>query len=159
MSIARLILVCSLVGIPTAYCLTSAASARAEDKQDKPAAKEEDPHKRKLQKVRDLMSSMNQREIATKGLDMALENFKSMGLPPEFSDKFKSRFDVDELIESTVEIYAKHLDEAEIDAMTAFYKSESGKKIAAEMPAITLEAMKMGAEYGQRVAQEIADGK
>ena len=159
MSIARLVLVCALLGLPTAYCIASAGTARAEELQDKPAKKEEDPRQRKLRKVRELMASMNQREIATKGLDMALENFQVMGMPPEFTEKFKARFDVDELIESTVEIYAKHIEEAEIDAMTTFYKSESGKKIAEAMPTITLEAMKMGAEYGQRVAQEIAGGK
>jgi hypothetical protein len=156
MSLTRLFLVCSLIGLPTAFGLSAAASARA---QDKPAAKEEDPHKRKLQKVRELMAGMNQREIAQKGLEIALEQIKSMGLPQEFSDKFKARFDVDELIESTVEIYAKHIEEPEIDAMIAFYKTESGKKVAQAMPTITIEAMKMGSEYGQRVAQEIAGGK
>jgi FlaG/FlaF family flagellin (archaellin) len=156
MNPARIALVVALLALPAAFLAGSATSARA---QDKPASKSEDPKERKLQKVRDLMASMNQRDIASKGIDVALENFKSMGLPEDFTVKFKERFDIDELIENTVQIYAGHLEEEEVDAMVAFYKSESGKKIAAEMPAITIEAMKMGQEYGKRVAQEIAGGK
>lgn len=156
MNLARIGLVACLLALPVAFLAGSATSARA---QDKPAAKEETPKERKLRKVRELMAGMNQREISSKGMDIALENFKSMGLPQEFCDKFKDRFDIDELIENTVGIYERHLEEEEIDAMVAFYKSEPGKKIAEAMPAITIEAMKMGQEYGKRVAEEIAAGK
>jgi uncharacterized protein len=153
MSIARLVLVLSLLGLPTAFLVSSAASARA---QDKPAAaKEETQKERKLRKVRELLASMQQREIAEKSMDVMLE---SMGAPKEYAQKFKDAFDFDGMIESTVAVYEKHLDEEEIDAMVKFYASDSGKKIAAAMPDITIDSMKAGQEYGKRAAEE-AGGK
>lgn len=156
MSLIRLLLVCSLLSVPSALFWSTATAAHT---QDKPATKAEDPAKRKLQKVRDLLVSMNQRAIARGSIDASLEALKQGGAPADYCDKFKERFDVDELIEASVEIYAKHLDEEEIDALASFYKTESGKKISAAMPAITVEAIKMGQEYGKRVAQEIGSGK
>ncbi len=155
MSLARLLLASCLLAVPTVW-LASAASAPA---QDKPAAKEEDPAQRKLRKVRELMGAMNQRKIAEKGVEMALENFAAMGVPPDFAQKFKARFDFDQQVESMAAIYAAHLDESDVDALLAFYQGTAGKKLADAMPAITAEAAKMGSEYGQRLLQEIASGK
>jgi hypothetical protein len=140
MKTARLLFVSALLIVPTALFFSTAAPARA---QDKPAAKE-DPVERKKQKVRDLMAGMKTREIAEKSMDIALE---SAGAPPEYAQKFKDNFDFDGMIESTVGVYVKHLEEEDIDAMLKFYNSESGKKIAA--------AMKAGQEYGKRAAEAL----
>ena len=148
MSTSRLLIVSALIVLPCALGLGLSAPARA---QDKPAAKE-DPIERKKTKVRELMASMKTREIAEKSMDIALE---SAGTPPEFVQKFKDNFDFDGMIESTVGVYVKHLEEEEIDAMLKFYKSESGKKIAAAMPEITIESMKAGQEYGKRAAEAL----
>lgn len=155
MSQARLGLAVLVALVPSLW-LVSAARMPA---QDKPAAKEEDAAARKLRKVRELMGAMNQRKIAEKGVEMALENFAAMGVPPDFAQKFKTRFDFDQQVESMAAIYAAHLDESDIDALLAFYQGAAGKKLADAMPAITAEAAKMGSEYGQRLMQEIASGK
>jgi len=99
---------------------------------------------------------MKTREIAVKSMDVALE---AAGAPPEYAQKFKDHFDLDGMIESTVEVYVKHLEEPEIDALLKFYTSEEGQKIAAAMPDITVDAMKAGQEYGKRAAEELGSGK
>ena len=154
MPIARLVLVASLLSLPAAFLVSSAASARAQEKSA--TAKEETPKERKLRKVRELLASMHQREIAEQSMDVMLE---SMGAPEEYAKKFKDAFDFDGMIESTVAVYEKHLEEEEIDAMVKFYASDSGKKIAAAMPEITIDAMKAGQEYGKRAAEAAAGGK
>jgi len=151
MKTARLLILSVLLIVPTTIFLSTAAPARA---QDKPAAKE-DPLERKKNKVRELMAGMKTREIAEKSMEIALE---STGTPTEYARKFKENFDFDGMIESTVEVYVKHLEEAEIDALLKFYTSESGKKVAAAMPEITVEAMKAGQEYGKRAAEAL-EGK
>jgi hypothetical protein len=153
MSLVRLLLVVLLLGIPGAWFLTGSASAAV---QDKPAAKAEDPKERKLRKVRELLASMNTRAISEKSMSSMLE---SMGAPAEYAQKFKDAFDFDGLIDQTVEIYAKHLEEEEIDALNTFYKGESGKKISAAMMDITIETMKAGQELGKKAAEDIAGGK
>lgn len=155
MSLVRLLLLCSVIGIPSAFL---AGTARAARLQDKPAAKDkdEDPAKRKLRKVHEALESMKQREIAEKSMDVALE---SAGAPKEYAEKFKQAFDFDGVLDATAEIYAKHLEEEEVDALLAFYKGDAGQKIAAALPEITIESMKVGAEYGRRAAEEIGSGK
>ena len=148
MSTARLLFLSALLIVPTTMLLSTAAPARA---QDKPAAKE-DPLERKKQKVRDLLALMKTREIAEKSMDIALE---SAGAPPEYAQKFKDNFDFDGMLESTIGVYVKHLEEQEIDALLKFYSSESGKKVAAAMPEITVDAMKAGQEYGKRAAEAL----
>lgn len=152
MSTSRLLIVSVLLLVPCALGSSLVATARA---QDKPAAKE-DPVERKKNKVRELMTAMKTREIAEKSMDIALE---TSGTPPEFIQKFKDVFDFDGMIESTVEVYVKHLEEEEIDALLKFYNSESGKKISAAMPEITVESMKAGAEFGKRAAEALGGGK
>jgi len=152
MSTSRLLLVSALIVLPCAFGLGLSAPARA---QDKPATKE-DPLERKKQKVRDLLGAMKTREIAQKSMDIALE---SAGAPPEYAQKFKDNFDFDGMIESTIGVYVKHLEEPEIDALLKFYTSESGKKVAAAMPEITVESMKAGQEYGKRAVEALGGGK
>ncbi len=152
MSRFRLLLVGSLLLLPIPLSFSAAAPARA---QDKPAAKE-DPLERKKGKARELMKSMKTREIAVKSMDIALE---STGAPAEYCQKFKDHFDFDAMIESTVEVYVKHLDEDQLDALLKFYTSEVGQQIAEAMPEITVDAMKAGQEYGRRAAEEAAGGK
>lgn len=155
MSTARLGLAV-LLALASSPWLVSAVRAHP---QDQPAAKQEDAAARKLRKARELMTALNQRKIAEKGVEIALENFALMGVPPEYVQKFKTRYDFDQQVESMAVIYAAHLEEADIDALLAFYQGAAGKKLAAAMPAITAEAAKMGSEYGQRLLQEIAAGK
>ena len=149
MSTARLLLLSSLFVLPCTFVLGTSPMLHA---QDKPAAKE-DPLERKKGKVRELMSVMKTREIAEKSMDIALE---SSGAPAEYTQKFKDNFDFDGMIESTVGVYVKHLEEDEIDALLKFYTSDSGKKVAAAMPEITVESMKAGQEYGKRAAEALS---
>ncbi len=63
------------------------------------------------------------------------------------------------MLEFTADVYAEQLDEATIDALLAFYKSEGGKACAEKLPAITLETMKRGSDYGRKVGADCAQGR
>jgi uncharacterized protein len=154
MSLVRLLFLCTVLGIPSAFLAGTARSAAAQEKQ--PAKAQEDPAKRKLRKVHELLASMKTREISERSMDVMLE---AAGAPKEYAEKFKGQFDFDGMIDSTAEIYAKHLEEDAIDALQDFYKTELGKKVAAAMPEITIESMKAGQEYGKRAAEGMGTGK
>lgn len=155
MPVSRLVLAVFLALVPASWL----ASAARPSPQDKPVAKEEDAAARKLRKARELMAALNQRKIAEKGVEIAVENFALMGVPPEYAQKFKARYDFDQQIESMAAIYAAHLDESDLDALLLFYQGSAGRKLAAAMPEITAQAAKLGSDYGQRLLQEIASGK
>ncbi|MBK7643743.1 MAG: DUF2059 domain-containing protein [Planctomycetes bacterium] len=153
MSFFRALLVCSALALPPAVYFAPPVFAHAQEKE---APKKEDPKERKRAKVRDLLEGMNQLETAKKAMSAALEG---TGAPKEFADRFLEHFDFDEMIDETIEIYCKHLEEEEIDALVAFYKSDAGKKLAEAMPEITIESFKVGQELGKRAAEEISGGK
>jgi hypothetical protein len=92
-------------------------------------------------------------------------------LPPDFEarmnkmmDDTMKAFPWDEMMESMVPVYQKHLTKGDVDALTAFYGSPTGQKILRELPAITAEAMqsmmpmmqKQMKTMTERVQEEVA---
>jgi hypothetical protein len=57
------------------------------------------------------------------------------------------------LLENTAKIYARHFSEGEMHDMIAFYKSDTGKRVVTEMPALMRESMQMSVEISQRIVQ------
>lgn len=80
------------------------------------------------------------------------------------TDEMVRTFPVDELIDTMIPVYQKHLTKGDVDALVAFYSSPTGEKMLKEMPAIMSESMqaasgvmqKMMADATQRVNDEIA---
>ena len=65
-------------------------------------------------------------------------------LPPDMNrmmdDMFKN-MPWNEMLDSMVPAYQKHLNKGDVDALVAFYSSPVGQKLIRELPAITAEAM------------------
>jgi len=59
---------------------------------------------------------------------------------------------MDAILDDMIPIYQKHLNQADVDAMIAFYSSPTGKKLMQQLPQITQEAMQ--ASY-QRMQKQI----
>jgi hypothetical protein len=62
-------------------------------------------------------------------------------------------------LQLSVDNHVEHLDEETIDAMTKFYESEQGRKLAEALPELTLELLSKGEAYGEEVGREIATGR
>ena len=88
---------------------------------------------------------------------------KTLPLPPKAQDDFETEFlneiKVDDLVQLVVPVYDKYYTEAEIDQLTAFYKSPLGQKMVASLPMMMQETSKagatLGAQIGVRVGQKI----
>lgn len=61
----------------------------------------------------------------------------------QISDEMLKDFPVDGMLSDMIPIYQKHLNQADIDAMIAFYSSPTGKKLMQQLPQITQEAMQV----------------
>jgi hypothetical protein len=80
-------------------------------------------------------------------------------------------FPWDEMLQSMVPVYQKHLTKGDIDALVAFHSAPTGQKLLREMPAITAEAMEtmmpilrkqldaMNDRIQEQVAQMLKDSK
>lgn len=120
-----------------------------QDPADSPATKED---------VQRYFEVMHSREMMTQMLDAMTKPMHQMmheqyekdkdKLPADFEtrmnklvdDTMKS-FPWDEMLQSMVPIYQKHLTRGDIDHLVAFYSSPTGQKLLKELPAITAEAM------------------
>jgi uncharacterized protein len=81
---------------------------------------------------------------------------------PDFGDEQMAQFDsimqetmknfpVDAMLNDMVPVYQKYLTRTDVDAMSAFYASPTGKKLLREMPAMTSESMQLA--YGRMQKQ------
>ena len=80
------------------------------------------------------------------------------------TDKMLKEMPYDELIDSMIPIYQKHLTKGDVDALVAFYSSGTGEKMLKELPAMTAESMqaasgvmqKMMTKMTQQIDEQIA---
>jgi len=64
---------------------------------------------------------------------------------------------VDDMLNDMIPIYQKHLSKKDVDAMSAFYASETGQKLLHEMPAMTSESMRATAPRMQAIMEKVMD--
>ena len=128
---------------------SSSISFAQQDPADSPATKED------IQRYLEVAQS---REMMSKIIDAMMKPMHQMiheqyekdkdKLPADFEtrmnkvmdDTMKS-FPWDEMLESMVPIYQKHLTKGDIDHLVVFYSTPTGQKVLRELPAITAEAM------------------
>lgn len=87
---------------------------------------------------------------------------------PEITDEQISQFDsmmqetmreypVDAMLDDMVPVYQKHLSKTDVDAMSNFYSSPTGKKLLKEMPAMTSEGMQIAYARMQKQMESMMD--
>ncbi|MNK62325.1 hypothetical protein D3C87_814990 [compost metagenome] len=102
-------------------------------------------------------------EVAYKGiLNQMISMFKQQqsSVPKEFWDEFTveiNRDGVSQLVDLVLPIYQKHLTEADLLGVIAFYETPVGKKFAEKTPLITQESMLAGQEWGKQIGQRVLD--
>jgi hypothetical protein len=62
---------------------------------------------------------------------------------------------VDDMLDDMIPIYQKHLSKKDVDAMSAFYASDTGQKLLREMPAMTSESMRATAPRMQAIMERV----
>jgi len=150
----------ALVFLPGAIPPRAATTFPRPDAVQAPAQGDQpDTEARKRRKVQELMDKMGMRDTAKRSFEQMLTNFEALTMPDGFVEKLKARFDIDAMLGVSIDVYCEKLDEKTIDAMTAFYETEEGKKLAAALPDITVECVKRGQEYGKTLATDILQGR
>lgn len=108
-------------------------------------------------KVSELLSVMGTRQNMVAVLDNMIDQYKSTypNVPAEFWGKVVNDKNIDSLIEKLTPLYTKYYTEKEIEDLTAFYKSPTGKKMVETMPDLMKESMAIGQKWGTDLATEI----
>src|SRR5258706_1530959 len=66
-------------------------------------------------------------------------------------------FPIDEMVDALIPIYQRHLTEADLDTVIAFYKSPTGQKFLKERPAMMAEGMQVGQDIMLKKLPDILD--
>ena len=136
--------------LPLLVCLAFAITASAQQSPaDSPASKED------VQRYLDVMHS---REMLDQVLDAMIKPMHQLvheqflkdkdKLPADFEahmnkilDDYLKTFPWDEMLQSMVPVYQKHLTKGDIDAIVSFYSAPTGQKLLRELPAMMTESM------------------
>jgi hypothetical protein len=120
---------------------------------------EKDVAARKRTKVEHLLELTATRAITVRTMEKTTKAFEKVGLPADFGERFLDRFDIDHVMQFSVDSYVEHLEEETIDAMIVFYESEQGRKLSAALPDLMIDLMEKGQVYGEEVGREVATGR
>lgn len=78
-----------------------------------------------------------------------------------FIEKLLPKFQIPQMMDMAVPIYAKYFTKEEIDGLTAFYQTPLGKKASTVMPQalleMTTESVKMGEKLGRESMMEVLE--
>ncbi|UTW62758.1 DUF2059 domain-containing protein [bacterium SCSIO 12741] len=93
-------------------------------------------------------------------VEQMMEQMKSTrtDVPAEIWDEFSQEMQktsLKDLTKMLAPVYYKHLTEADLDKLNAFYQSDVGKKLAEKTPIITQESMAIGQQWGLQIAEKV----
>ena len=128
---------------------SSAVGFAQQDLADSPATKED---------VQRYLEVMHSREMMTKMIDAMMKPMHQMmhekymkdkdKLPADFEARMNKMmeenlksFPWEEMLDSMIPVYQKHLTKGDVNAIVAFYSAPTGQKLIREMPAMVGEAM------------------
>lgn len=109
--------------------------------------------------IRALMNKIGAGEIGVQVANQMLPPLKKAipEAPEEFWQDVMKEIQPDALIDLVIPIYQKYLSQEDIDNLSAFYDTETGKKFIRVQPAIMNESMQLGREWGREIATKIIE--
>jgi len=109
-----------------------------------------------------MMKVSGSHETFKAGVEQIISIFKTnyKHVPETTWDELRNEFlktSMDDLMDMLQLIYQKYLTAEDLNIISEFYETESGKKLAGSLPAITQESMQVGSEWGQKIAKELEE--
>lgn len=83
------------------------------------------------------------------------DNDRAQKFTEAFLERYKARFNSDELLEQIVRIYDKHFSAEDVKELLKFYGSPLGQRVAEAMPQIARESQAAGQALSQRVSRDV----
>lgn len=108
-------------------------------------------------KVRKLLELTGAGKLGMQVIDGMMATWRQAipDVPKEFWDSFRAKVKPDDLVNMLAPVYEKHISEADLDTLIAFFDSPAGRRYIEKQPFIVADSMKVGQEWGERLAQEV----
>ena len=113
----------------------------------------------KTERIRELMDVTGAGKLGVQMLSTLIQTYKKEvpSVPEEFWDEFVKQVNPNDLTELVVPIYSKYFTEEEINQIVKFYKTPIGKKMVEKLPLIMQDSYRVGAEWGQKIGEQVAE--
>ncbi len=107
--------------------------------------------------VKAFMEQSGSGEIGIQMVNQLLPMLKKIApdASEKFWDDFAAQMDAKKVVEMIIPIYQKYFDGKDIQELTAFYKTEVGKKLIRVQPKIMQESMVVGQAWGSGIASDV----
>jgi uncharacterized protein len=104
-------------------------------------------------RVNEIMDGMvkNMRPIMTNAFPPGEYRDKLIDL---YFEKFRSKADIHQLLEFSIQIYDKYLSEEDIKGLIQFYSTPLGKKALQVLPKLSIELQGEGMKWGQNLGRQ-----
>ena len=113
----------------------------------------------KTDRIRELMDVTGAGKLGVQMLSTLIQSYKKEvpSVPEEFWDEFVRQVNPNDLMDLVVPIYSKYFTEEEINQIVKFYKTPIGKKMVEKLPLIMQDSYRVGAEWGQKIGEQVAE--
>jgi hypothetical protein len=103
-----------------------------------------------------LLEASNTREIMRQNWTSLISQMMAVdpSIPSEFWDILKSNFDIDEMIELMVSVYARYYTEDDVVELIKFNESPTGKKMVVVAPLVQQESAILIQQLAQQKMQK-----
>lgn len=122
-------------------------------------AQQSTTYKQTLAKMIEVSGTMNSFNAAVTQM-VSMYKSQKTAIPEAFWTEMESamlKSGKDDLLEMFTPIYQKHLTEADLKGIIAFYQTPAGKKLAEKTPLITQESMQAGQAWGMKLGKQIVE--
>jgi hypothetical protein len=139
-------------------CSAACAQTKGQAIEYVPAAKVDEVDPAKRREIERLLELAGINQLMEQMMDQMISSFskENIGIPKEFWVRFRKRLDIKELINLMIPIYAKYYTMEDLKAINAFYSSDAGKRMLANTPQATNEAMQAGQKWGEALAERVS---
>lgn len=111
----------------------------------------------KAVKIKQLMELTGTGKMAVQVVDQIISTtaVRNPKVDPKFWEEFSKSINPEDMINLIIPVYEKFYSEEDIDNMIIFYNTPTGKKMIQVLPDLTQESMRVGQQWGMKIAEDI----
>jgi hypothetical protein len=111
----------------------------------------------KAAEIRKLLEATGTLKIMNQVMDQMIESSKKTNpeIPEVFWVRFKSKNNLDDLMDKLVPVYDKYYSLDDLKAINAFYATPAGQHMVSSLPFIMKDSMAIGQEWGTAMGEKI----
>lgn len=113
----------------------------------------------KEERIRELLDLTNATDMGMQVMNGLIASMKQTmpQVPAEWWEAFEAGVEPRHLEELVMPIYERNFTDHEIDAMLEFYRSPAGRSIIDKLPAVMMESLAAGQEWGRGLAERMLE--